>query len=47
MRRGELISLRLCDVDFKNGKCIIRGKTGQPNAFFSDAPKELLPEVAS
>lgn len=42
MRRGELLSLRLCDLDFKNDRCIIRGKTGQRYALFSEACKRVL-----
>jgi site-specific recombinase XerD len=42
VRRGELLSIRLCDIDFKAGRCAIRGKTGQRYALFSEECKKAL-----
>ncbi len=36
IRRGELLSIRLCDMDFKLGRCAVTGKTGTRYAIFSD-----------
>ncbi len=36
VRLGELVSLRLCDLDMTNMRCVIRGKTGQRYALFSE-----------
>jgi integrase/recombinase XerD len=35
IRRGELLSIRLCDIDLDKGRCAIRGKTGKRWALFS------------
>ncbi len=42
MRRGELLSLQLPDLNIANLRCTIRGKTGQRHAYFSDKCKGVL-----
>lgn len=44
MRRGELLSMRLEDLDLEKGRCIIRGKTGQRTAIFSELCKVAISE---
>lgn len=36
IRRGELLSIRLCDLDLKNNRCQVSGKSGSRPAFFSE-----------
>lgn len=42
IRRGELLSIKLCDMDFKAGRCAVLGKTGSRYALFSDTFKRAL-----
>ncbi len=42
MRRGELLSLEISDLDIRNLRCTIRGKTGQRYAYFSEKCKGVL-----
>jgi site-specific recombinase XerD len=42
IRRGELLSIKLSDMDFKSGRCSVLGKTGTRYAMFSDTCKRAL-----
>lgn len=42
IRRGELLSIKLCDIDFRAGRCAVLGKTGSRYALFSDTCKRAL-----
>lgn len=42
MRQGELVSMRLCDVDFDRSRVVIRGKTGERVCFFSPSTRAAL-----
>jgi site-specific recombinase XerD len=42
MRVGELLSMRLCDIDFDRGRVIIRGKTGERTCFFDTSTRAAL-----
>lgn len=36
IRRGELLSIRLCDLDLEKGRCQVNGKTGYRWALFNE-----------
>ncbi|NWJ45289.1 MAG: tyrosine-type recombinase/integrase [Chloroflexi bacterium] len=42
IRLGELLSIRVCDLDLKQQKCTVNGKTGKRVAIFSDACRKVL-----
>lgn len=42
IRRGELLSMSVADLDIYKLRCTIRGKTGQRHAYFSEKCKGLL-----
>jgi len=42
IRRGELLSLRLCDLDLEKNRCIVRGKTGERTALFGELCRNAL-----
>ncbi len=42
MRAGELLSMRICDVDFDRSRVIIRGKTGERTCFFDGSTRASL-----
>lgn len=42
MRRGELLSMKLSQIDFKGGKCLVNGKSGPRYALFSDTCKRAI-----
>ncbi|MBN9387766.1 MAG: tyrosine-type recombinase/integrase [Chloroflexi bacterium] len=42
IRRGELLSLNISDLDIHKLRCVIRGKTGQRQAYFSEKCKGVL-----
>ncbi|MDB5081367.1 MAG: tyrosine recombinase XerC [Chloroflexi bacterium] len=42
MRKGELLSMRLTDLDLKNNRCVINGKTGERLAMFSEGCRQAL-----
>ncbi len=42
MRRGELLSMRVCDLNMTLMRCNIRGKTGERVIFFSPVAKAAL-----
>lgn len=44
IRRGELLSMRVSDIDLEHGRVQVRGKTGQRTAFFSEIAKRALVE---
>jgi site-specific recombinase XerD len=47
IRRGELLSLRLSDIELGQGRCIVRGKTGQRVALFGEACRRALTRYLS
>jgi site-specific recombinase XerD len=42
MRRGELLSMKLGEIDLKAGKCLVRGKSGMRYALFSDTCRRAI-----
>lgn len=42
MRIGELLSIRVCDIDLKYNRCLVVGKTGQRTVVFSERCREFL-----
>lgn len=42
LRRGELIGIRLADIDRLNHKITVRGKTGQRDVFYFESARALL-----
>lgn len=42
MRRGELLNLRLCDVNLDKNTCLVRGKTGERWTFFNEVCHDAL-----
>jgi integrase/recombinase XerD len=42
IRRGELLSLRIFDIDLEKNRCIVRGKTGQRVAIFDEQARSAL-----
>jgi site-specific recombinase XerD len=42
IRRGELLSMKVTDLDLENNRCLVRGKTGERWAHFSEACRETL-----
>ncbi len=42
IRMGELLSIRICDLDLKAGRCTVTGKTGRRVAMFSSNGKAAL-----
>lgn len=42
MRAGELLSMRVCDIDFDRSRVVIRGKTGERTCFFDGSTRAAL-----
>ncbi|HEX2912986.1 MAG TPA: tyrosine-type recombinase/integrase [Chloroflexia bacterium] len=42
MRIGELLSMRICDLDLKGGRCTVKGKTGRRMAVFGAVSRSAL-----
>jgi integrase len=42
MRRGELLNLKLKDVELDKNRCIVNGKTGERWAFFNPVCNDAL-----
>jgi integrase/recombinase XerC len=42
VRRGELLSIRYCDLDLAGGECFVTGKTGGRTVYFSRKTADII-----